>query len=266
VATIPRLIPTLILAIGLASVAAAAELETAEEIDACISANRPEQTSVATLTFRAKDRVGSVTEKSGTLTWKKFDDGLSRVVLRFHYPNDLRGSAVLLIGKKEKLPDMFMCLPALQKVRRVTTRMVSSSMFGTDFSYEDFQRLQGYSQSLTSRRLEDAVVDGRPVYVVERTLAADSGSAYERIVDYVDRETCVALKTESHETGGRLRKALIADPAKLERIGGLWVPRSSVMRDLLDETETSLEVEKIEIDEKVSRKVFTKTDLERNCH
>jgi hypothetical protein len=37
------------------------------------------------------------------------------------------------------------------------------------------------------------------------------------------------------------------------------------MRDLLDETETSLEVEKVEFDEKVSRKVFTKTDLERNC-
>ena len=264
-ATIPLPIPALVLAIGLAT-SAAAEPETVEEIDACIRANRPEQTSVATLTFRAMDRVGSVTEKSGTLTWKNFDNGLSRVVLRFHYPNDLRGSAVLLIEKKEKLPDMFMCLPALQKVRRVTTRMVSSSMFGTDFSYEDFQRLQGYSQSLTSRRLEDAVVAGRPVYVVERTLAADSGSAYERIVDYVDRETCVPLKTESHESGGRLRKALSADPAKIERIEGLWVSRSNVMRDLLDETETSLDVEKIEINERVSRKVFTSTDLERNCH
>ncbi len=263
--TIARLIPALMLAIGLAS-AAAAEPETVEEIDACIRANRPKQTSVATLTFRTKDRVGSVTEKSGTLNWKKFDDGLSRVVLRFHYPNNLRGSAILLIEKREKVPEMFMCLPALQKVRRVTTRMVSSSMFGTDFSYEDFQRLQGYSESLTSRRLEDAVFDGRPVYVVERKFADDSGSAYDRIVDYVDSETCVPLKTESHESGGRLRKVLSADPAKLERIGGLWVPRSIVMRDLLDETETSLDVEKIEIDERVSRKALTKTDLERNCH
>ena len=261
---IPRIVPTLILSIGLAS-AAAAQPETVEEIDACIRANRPEQTSVATLTFRAKDRVGSVTEKGATLTWKEFDDGISRVVLRFHYPNDLRGSAVLLIENEEKAPDMFMCLPALQKVRRVTTHMVSSSMFGTDFSYEDFQRLQGFSQTLTSRRLEDTVVDGRPAFVVERKLAADSGSAYERIVETIDRETCVPLVNESYESGDRLRKVLRSDPAKLERNGGRWVPRSNVMRDLLDETETSLEVEKVEFDEKVSRKVFTKTDLERNC-
>jgi hypothetical protein len=264
VATISRLALVPILALAVAA-AAGAEPGTVEEIDACVRANRPADASVAALTFRARDRVGAATEKSATLSWKRFDDGLSRVVLRFHYPNDLRGSAVLLVEKGDAEPDMFMCLPALGKVRRVTTRMVSSSLFGTDFSYEDFQRLQGYSRSLASRRLGDTDFAGRPAWVVERRFAEDSGSAYERIVDTIDRETCVPLQTESFEVGGRLRKVLSSDPAKIERVDGLWVPRSLRMRDVLDETETELVVEKVEVDEPIPRKVFSRADLDRNC-
>ncbi len=262
-ASTPCLILVSILALQLAS-AVRAEARSADEVDACIRETRPAETSVLTVSFRSKDRVGAVTEKSATLHWKRFDDDLSRIVLRFRYPSDVRGSAVLLIEAKERAPEMFMCLPALQKVRRVTTHMVSSSMFGTDFSYEDFQRLQGYTVSAAKLRLEDAVVAGRPAFVVERTLGTDS--AYERIVDFVDQETCLPLRTESYERGGRLRKVLTADPAAFELSGSVWVAKSVLMRDLLDETETALLVEKIEIDTRIKKKVFFARDLEARCH
>ena len=260
----PCLILASILALQSASVVRS-ETRSADEIDACIRKNRPAESSVLTISFRSKDRFGAVTEKSGTLSWKRFDNDLSRIVLRFQYPNDVRGSAVLLIEAKERAPEMFMCLPALQKVRRVTTHMVSSSMFGTDFSYEDFQRLQGYTASAAKLRLEDAVVADRPAFVVERTLGTDSGSAYDRIVDFVDQETCLPLRTESYERGGRLRKVLTADPAAFEFSGSVWVAKSTLMRDLLDGTETALLVEKIEIDTKIKRKVFSMRDLDARC-
>ncbi len=242
-----------------------AESRSADEIDSCIRKNRPTETSVLEVSFRSKDRIGGITEKSGTLSWKRFDGDLSRLVLRFRYPNDVRGAAVLLIEAKERAPEMFMCIPALQKVRRVTTRTVSSSLFGTDFSYEDFQRLQGYTASVSKLRLEDAVLADRPAFVVERTLEPDAGSAYGRIVDFVDQETCLPLRTESYERGGRLRKVLTADPAAFEFSGSVWVARSMLMRDLLDETETALLVEKVEIDTKLNRKVFSTRDLEARC-
>ena len=47
--------------------------------------------------------------------------------------------------------DMFMFLPELGKTRRITTQMVQGNMMGTDFSYEDFQRLQGMITSLDAR-------------------------------------------------------------------------------------------------------------------
>ena len=57
---------------------------------------------------------------------------------------------VLLLEKKDRMPDQFMYLPELRKVRRVTKRSVAGSMFGTDFSYEDFERFQARMDKLST--------------------------------------------------------------------------------------------------------------------
>ena len=105
-------------------------------------------------------------------------------------------------------------------------------MFGTDFSYEDFERLLGMAADASRTRLPDAELEGRPVYVLEGRPAPDSGSAYERVVTFVERERCVALRTESWERAGGLRKLLEADPQQITREGSDWIARSQKLSDL----------------------------------
>ena len=71
---------------------------------------------------------------------------MSKVVLKVLEPPDLRDTGVLFIEKKDDPADMFIYLPDLEKVRRVTTRMLSGSLFGSDFTYEDFQQIQGMAR------------------------------------------------------------------------------------------------------------------------
>ena len=238
---------------------ASAELATAEEIDACYRANYPSSSSVQTISMNAEDRIGAVTTSKATLYWRKFDDGRSKVMMRFFKPAEMRGAGLLMVEKKKR-NDMLIYLPSLGRVKRVTKHMNSSSMFGTDFSYEEFERLQGIANDAPSERLADATVEDRPTYVVD-VRPVDGESAYERIRSWVDKETCVALRSEFFERGDRPRKVMTPNPAKVTREGDIWLSREVLMRDLRDETQTVMRVEEVEIGAEVHRKVFSEKEL-----
>ena len=228
----------------------------------CALKNAPKKSSRQKVEFQSTDRMGHGRTIRATVSWKRFDDGNSRVMLRVHEPPDLDGAGVLLIEKSDR-DDMFIYLPELDKVRRVTTRMLSGSMFGSDFTYEDFMHLQGMSVEGRREELPGSTLDGVDVRVLAQYPAESAGSAYERIVSYWDRETCVPLRTEMYETGEKPRKVLTIDREALFRSQGAIIPRKVEMRDLRDDTSTRLSIEDIEIDIKISRKIFSTTGLQR---
>jgi len=247
----------------LLSLALAAEADDdVDEILACVQKNFPEETSVQMMEFRSTDRLGDGRRLGAKVWWKRVEDGLSRVMLRLRKPPDLRGAGLLLIEKRPRT-DMFVYLPDLEKVRRVTTRMLSGSLFGSDFTYEDFQRLQGMELEGRSERLADATLDEVPVHVVAHHPAPDSGSGYERVVTYVARDTCLPLKSEMWERGERLRKVLTADRESVFQRDGVRISQNLLMEDLRDKTSTQLVVSDIEVEVEIPRKVFTVTYLER---
>jgi outer membrane lipoprotein-sorting protein len=253
----------LLFPIILASVLAAnaqAELKTAEEIDACFRENQPEDSAVQTISMNSKDRIGAVTTTKAKMYWKKFDDGYSRVMMKFFKPAEMRGAGLLMVEKKDR-NDMLLYLPELGRVKRVTKHMTSASMFGTDFSYEEFERVQGIAEDAPSERLEDANVEDRAAYVLLSHPKPEEESAYERIKTWIDKETCVALRAEFYERGEKPRKVMTASPTKVTKEGAFWVPHEILMRDHRDETETVMLVEEVEVDAKIPRKMFSEREL-----
>lgn len=242
--------------------AAWAAPETPEEIEACVRDNLPRKSSVQTIQLRTTNRVGDTAESIATLHWMMFEDDLSKALLRFERPLDMRGAGVLLIEKKERKPDTFLYLPEVGQVRRVSSSAAASTLFGTDFSYEDFNRLVGMSGASTNVREPDTAIDGREAWVLTMRPAPEDESAYERIVMTIDKETCVVLRTESWEPGDQLRKALTADTSKIVQQESFWIPRHLTMRDQRDETTTDVIVEEIEIDAKIKKKMFSARELE----
>lgn len=236
---------------------------TVEDIQACIQQNRPRSSSVQRVLLRSVGRGGEASEARAQIFWKTFEDGLSKVLVRFSAPLDLRGSALLMLQRADGKPDMFTYLPELDRVRRVSTFMMSSSMFGTDFSYEEFERLYGLAQDASTRRLEDLELEGRAVYVIEARTGGAEGSAYDRILVYVEQERCVPLKTEFFGAGAEPLKVLTVDPAEVRRVQSSWVPNEIVMRDLHQGTETTLVVEEVEIDVEIPAKRFSERELTR---
>jgi hypothetical protein len=248
--------------IAIASAPALAAPETADQISECVANNLPRKNSTQTVLLRSTNRVGDIAESRAKVFWQLDQDGLTKVLMRFEDPVDMRNAGVLLLEQPGRSPDTFLYLPSSRVVRRVSSRAASSSLFGTDFSYEDFSRLMGMSGDATMRRDEDAEVAGRPTFVVDLVPTPESGSAYERIVSFIDKDDCVPLRVDAYESGGQIRKQLRVDPAKISRHGNLSIPLEQTLTDLRDETHTDFVIESIDTEKVIHQKVFSTRELE----
>jgi len=241
-----------------AAAEASPEAPTAESIEACVRANLPSRSSVQDVVLRVKDPTGATTESHIKIYWQQDEDRLSKVMLRFDEPPDMRGSALLLLEQPGR-NDMFMYLPELKRVRRVTGPALSGGMFGTDFTYSQFERLQGVARDLVVERLEDETLGGEPLHVLAHTPADDP--EFEYVKSYVEPERCLPMRTEFFEPGRHLRKVLTVDPARIERIDGHWIPRRLVMEDVVHGSSTEFLVEDIEVEADIHRRIFTERHL-----
>jgi hypothetical protein len=250
------LLPLLLLLHAIPAVAA----EIPAVVRECMERNLPRTTSMQSIELRARDRSGYEQVLQANVYWKRFADGNARVLMYFSEPVDVRGARFLVI-QNEPQNDMYIYMPGLFKVRKITSRKISSSVLGTDFSYEDFERLHGILSDLKAEQFPDDVLAGHPVYVINSYPGGDSG--YEKIGTMIDKETCIALQVELYEQGHKLRKQMTVDPAAIRSIGDIHVPGDLVMRDLRDKTETRLIVRNIKTDIELEDGLFDPEQLKK---
>lgn len=227
-------------------------------VEACLRRNLPQRSSVQSVRFQSTDRTGSTRTLAGTAYWKKGDGELSRSLIRVEFPPDLRGSAYLLIERPASV-DVFVYLPEFQKVRRITSHALAGSLFGTDFSYEDMRRLRHLFEAAAVERRPDGERAGRAAYVV--VLRPPAESEYGEVRAWIDQSTCVPLALELYARNGGLAKELTVDPSSLAKHGEIWAAHALLLRDLQEQTETRLDLGKLEIDGDLPDKLFSERAL-----
>jgi hypothetical protein len=222
----------------------AVEHAATDDVTACVQRNLPHPDSIRAIRFTSRDRVGAKTITSVKMFGRRSDDGLRQLFVRFLEPEDIRGTALLFL-ENESGNEVYFASTELEKPRKITGSGRSANLFGTDISYEDFERLEGMRPPERLQRQADETVRGRPVYVIE---THPENSGYERIVSYIDQESCLPLLMKFYESGGQLRKELTTNPRANLKHGSVWVPHTALMRDVRDLTTTHLMVDSHEQD------------------
>jgi hypothetical protein len=236
---------------------------TAQEVQTCVQQNFPDDSMIQTLKMVSLDRLGVERVLEAEMWWEKDQETrLSKVLMTFDNPPELRGASVLVL-QKEPQNDMFMFLPELGKTRRITSSMVQGNMMGTDFSYEDFQRLQGILTSINGERLPDEAIGERLVFVTD-SIPTDPDSEYSKIRSWIDHETCVPLKVEFYtKTEPGPIKLMTTNAASVTKEKTGYMPREIGMKDLRTETETSIVILKLQVSVPIERKRFSAGELDR---
>jgi hypothetical protein len=230
------------------------------ELQACILRNAAKTTAVQRIELRSTDRIGSEKILVADVYLKRFADETSGLIAYFKEPEDLWGTRLLVL-EKDPTNEMYLYMPALFKIRRITSKRISSSMYGSDFSYEDIERVYGLLSSQPAERIADTTIDGESMYVLQTTPTEDAASKYESVISYFDKNNCVVRKVEFFEPGSRLRKVLWVAADKVRPVQDIRLPREYLMTDLRDKTETRMTIKEVRLDVPIPDRVFDHTQL-----
>ncbi|MBF0470022.1 MAG: outer membrane lipoprotein-sorting protein [Gammaproteobacteria bacterium] len=123
----------------------------------------------------------------------------------FDHPADIKGTAMLTFSHALEPDEQWLYLPALKRVKRISSRNKSGPFMGSEFAYEDLssQEIPKYSY----RWLRDEEVLGRNCFVVERTPRYEN-SGYTRQLAWIDQERYIALKIDFYDRKESLLKTL----------------------------------------------------------
>ncbi|MFA5113914.1 MAG: outer membrane lipoprotein-sorting protein [Candidatus Margulisiibacteriota bacterium] len=167
--------------------------------------------------------------------------------------------------------NMWMYLPSVDKIIKISGAMLRQSMMGSDFSYEDAlessKLLEKYTATLISEEVvpltfregEKLVRRQRRCYVVDLTAKVKDVTYFRRVV-YVDKELFVPAREDLFALSGKKLKEMTMGDVR--RYGVRYYPTYMTMSNLLRaNSQTELFTTKIEFDLPVDAKVFTQGNL-----
>jgi hypothetical protein len=164
--------------------------------------NRHGQESVRTIRTRTLEVIG---------------DGDKSLVI-FDHPRDVKGTAFLSYTHANTPDDQWLYLPALKRVKRISSKNKSGPFVGSEFAYEDLssQEVDKY----TYRFLRDEMIDDQENFVVERYPVYEN-SGYTKQVVWIDKQEYRPQKLEYYDRKGELLKTLTFHDYS-QHLGRFW--------------------------------------------
>lgn len=164
------------------------------------------QDSTVNMTMVLKNKYGekSIREvKIKTIEGK--DDGDKSLSL-FSEPKDIKGTAFLTYAHREGDDDQWLYLPALKRVKRISSRNKSGSFMGSEFAYEDItsQIVEKYKY----KWIRNDTLEGQQCHVLDRFPIDLKHSGYTRQRLWIDKKEYRILKIEYFDRKKSLLKTL----------------------------------------------------------
>lgn len=164
------------------------------------------------LTMTLSNKYGEKSIRSmRTKTLEQSDDGDKSLVV-FDNPRDVKGTAFLSFTHKVGADDQWLYLPALKRVKRISSSNKSGPFMGSEFSYEDIasQEVEKY----TYKYLRNETLDGRDHFVLELD-PVDPKSGYSVQHVWIDTKEYRPWKTDYYDRKGDLMKTLMVSDYNL---------------------------------------------------
>ncbi len=137
-------------------------------------------------------------------TLEQLDDG-DKSLTSFDDPADVRGTNFLSFTHKSGPDDQWLYLPALKRVKRISSRNKSGPFMGSEFAYEDLssQEVEKY----TYKYIRDETYQDMECFVVER-YPVDKNSGYKRQVVWLDKQEYRPQRIEFYDRKNAKLKTL----------------------------------------------------------
>ena len=213
----------------------------------------------ASLTMTLRNKRGQESQRELRLKVIEIEGDGDRTLFVFDRPRDVRGTAFLIHAHKDEPDEQWLYLPALKRVKRISSSKKSGSFMGSEFSYEDLSAIE--VEKFTHRHLRDEACGDLECAVLERIpLSEDSG--YSRQVVWFDREELRTIQVQYFDRRDEhLKTMTVEDYAQY--LGRFWRAGTVAMTNHLTGKSTVLNWADFAFGTDLDEGDFTKTALKR---
>jgi len=238
------------------SQAAQRGLEIAREAERRDSGWRDAQVG---MTMLLQDRRGNTRKRSLRMMMLEVpgDKGGDMSIAIFDSPADMKGTLLLTRARVGADDDQWLYLPALKRVKRISSSNKTGAFFGSEFTYEDIAAPE--IGKFTYEYLGTRPCGGRTCLVVARK-PAYRNSGYSKLITWFDSKTYRVERIEYLDRRGKMVKVLGLADYKLYK-GRFWRARTLTMKNLKTGRATVLKYDDWRFGTGLSAATFSKGNL-----
>jgi len=179
-------------------------------------------------------------------------------LIRFLDPEDIAGAGLLSIDKADGSTDQWLYLPALDRVRRISSDRKGGRFVGSDLYFEDLQERKPSKDR--HRLLGKQTENGILCEVLESVPLDADESVYKKRISWIDPATATVQRVDYFEKDANIPSKRWLLRGK-KRNQGYWTLTDSRMIDLASGHETRLVIDTALYDQKLPAKLFTSQAL-----
>jgi hypothetical protein len=217
--------------------------------------------SEVSLTMVLRNSAGQESSRKLSIATLEIQDesvGDKSLVL-FETPRDIKGTALLSHAKILEPDDQWLYLPALKRVKRISSANKSGPFVGSEFAFEDFTAIElnkfkyKYLRDEACGELQCAVVERFPQY---------KNSGYTKQVAWIDTTDYQVRKIEFYDRRGDPLKTLLLEDYR-EYAKGYWRAQKLSMVNLKTKKSTEMIYDEYKFGTGLKDKDFVKSKLKR---
>lgn len=215
--------------------------------------------SKADLTMLLKNRHGEESTRYIRLKTLEVEGDGDKSMSIFDRPRDVKGTAFLSFTHKTASDDQWLYLPALKRVKRISSRNKSGSFMGSEFAYEDIssQEVEKY----TYKYIKDDSCGDAECFVIER-FPVDELSGYTRQVAWIDKNEYRPYKIIFYDRKDALLKTLTYTGYQ-QYLGRFWRADKMFMENHQTGKTTLLSWENYQFGNGLTKRDFDRNSLKR---
>ncbi len=265
---LPRSLPAsfgvLLATLAWAVAPSAGRAESAEEAGLRIATEARERQKgfgnfTASLEMVLRNKRGQESRREVRLKVIEVEDDGDRTMFVFDRPRDVKGTAFLVHAHKTESDEQWLYLPALKRVKRISSSKQSGSFMGSEFSYEDMVATE--IEKYTHRFLRNEPCGDMECTVSER-IPAGKDSGYSRQVVWLDRDELRTMQIHYFDRRGAHPKTMVVEDYE-KYLDRFWRGSKLTMTNHLTGKSTVLLWSNYEFGTDLDAGDFTRTALRR---
>ena len=179
---------------------------------------------------------------------------VEKKIMFFVAPADVKNTSFMnwSYDDPNKSDDQWIYLPALKKVKRISSENKSDYFMGSDFTYDDLgdRKVDDDTHTL----LKEETIDGVDYWVI-KSVPKDEDYMYSKTITWIRKDNLIGLKKEFYDEDDELLKILKI--LKFENIGGFDIITKSEMENVQKDHKTIMELSNVKINTNIPESKFT---------